>query len=167
MIFVFLAVFFLSVSLLLFSIIKGAPFATSRPETIKRMVSLSRVKRGERVADLGAGDGRILIAFAKAGGKAYGYEINPLLVLLARHRIKKARLERQAFVYWKNFWKVNYSSFDIIVLFGISSIMPPLEKKLGSELKIGARIISNAFAFPFWNYERKEDELYLYKKTAS
>lgn len=40
--------------------------------------------RPRKVADLGSGDGRIVIALAKQGYRAAGYELNYWLVLYSR-----------------------------------------------------------------------------------
>lgn len=149
---------------LLFPIVKGAPFVPSEMKTVEKMVGLAKVRHGERVVDLGSGDGRFLIAVAQKGIEAHGYEINPLLVWWARRRIRKAGMEKRAFVHWKSFWRVDYSSFDVVLIFGIFYIMRRLEKKLRNELKRGARVVSNAFNFPTWVPERKEQEVYLYRK---
>jgi len=45
--------------------------------------------------DLGSGDGRIVIEFAKRNYESYGVEINPFLVLLSKWKIKKEGLKMQ------------------------------------------------------------------------
>jgi len=71
------------------------------------MLLFSKIKPGERMADLGSGDGRILIEFAKKGAIAEGYEINPVLVFIARMKIRRLGLEKKARVFWKSFWRVS------------------------------------------------------------
>lgn len=143
--------------------IRGAPFVPSRYETLKKMMALAKVKPGMKTADLGSGDGRIVIALAKAGAEAHGYEINPLLVWWSRRIIKKEKLSDQAFIHWVNFWRHNVSSFDVVTIFGINYIMKNLERKLKKELKPDARIVSNGFTFPTWPYSQKDGNVYLYE----
>lgn len=126
---------------------------------------LAKVKVGMKTLDLGAGDGRVVIALAKAGAISHGYEINPLLVWWARRNIKKAHLEKRAFIHWGSFWNANFSEFDFIFVFGIFYIMKDLEKKMKKELKKGAVVISSAFQFPSWKYTKKEGALFVYKKV--
>jgi Xaa-Pro aminopeptidase len=64
--------------------IRGAPFVLTGSRTVKTMTALANIQPGEKAADLGSGDGRILIAIARAGAEAHGYEINPFLVLWSR-----------------------------------------------------------------------------------
>ena len=42
--------------------------------------------------------------------------------------------------------------------------MERLGKKLKSELKTGARVISNVYTFPTWSQSKKEDNVYLYEQ---
>jgi len=143
----------------------GAIYVPSAEKKIKKMIEFAEIKLGEKAADLGAGDGRLVIALAKKGIEAHGYEINPILAWRARRNINKAGLKGKAFIHWKSFWNEDLSKFDIITVYGIGFIMKRLEKKLRKELKNNARVISNAFCFPSWSQIKKEDGVYLYKKT--
>jgi len=145
-------------------IVRGAIYFPTSARSIEIMIKIVEIKSGQRLADLGSGDGRILIAFARQGAQAHGYEINPLLVLSSRHKIKQAGLQDRALVHWKNFWRADFSRFDIIIVFGISYIMKGLEKKLKKELKPGAKVISNLFQFPNWQPTCRENGVYLYIK---
>lgn len=141
----------------------GAVYVPTRVETVKRIINILDIKPGEKVADLGSGDGRLVIALAKAGAEAYGYEINPFLFLLSRKNIKKAGLKGKAFIHLKSFWNEDLSQFDAISVYGISYIMDKLEKKLKKELKNNSRVACNRFNFHNWRYFKKEEEIYLYK----
>ena len=147
-------------------ILFGAPFEPSRMKRIKLMLKFSSPKKGDKVAELGSGNGKVAIEFAKINPriKVDGYEINPLLVLYSRRRIKKLGLEKQIKIYWKNFWKVNLSEYDIVSVFQIIFIMPKLEKKLKAELKKGAKVISNEWKFPHWHAKKSKDDVSLYVK---
>lgn len=144
----------------------GAIYVPTTEKRVGQMLSLLDVKSGEKAADLGAGDGRLVIALAKAGAEAHGYEINPLLVLLARKNIKKAGLEGKAFMHFKNLWREDLGKFNIIVLYGMRHMMGKLEKKLKRELKPGSRVVSNYFTFSKWKSAKAEDNIYLYVGRA-
>lgn len=141
----------------------GAPFVPMHDTVLKRMIELVRIQPGERAADLGSGDGRVVIALAKAGAQAQGYEINPFLVLASRKNIRKAGVSGQASIHWKNFWAEDLSSFRVITLFGMPHMMKRLQGKLDRELKPGARVISHQFIFPSWPVAQQESQLYLYR----
>lgn len=143
-------------------IFKGAPFVPTDRQTLETMIRITQIKPGERLADLGSGDGRILIAAARAGAVAHGYEINPFLILWSLYKIRKAGVADRAFVHWKSFWRADYSNFDIVMLFGITSIMKKLGLKLKAELRPGSRVISNTFQFPEWEPEKVQN-VFVYK----
>ena len=66
-------------------------FQTSRYR-VATMVELANPKPEDLGADLGSGDGRIVIAFAKAGITMHGYEIDDALNKLANENIAKENL---------------------------------------------------------------------------
>lgn len=150
--------------LVLVIMLRGAPYVPSQKKTVEQMVALSGVLPGERAIDLGSGDGRVVIALARAGAEAHGYEINPLLVWLGRRKIKKAGLDGKAFIHFKDFWSVDFSDFDVVTVFGISHIMRILGRKCRKELKGGARVVANSFPFPKWEHSKKDGEVYFYEQ---
>lgn len=152
-----------SATILIATVIRGAPFMGTKREAVGRMVALAGLRVGERMIDLGAGDGRIIIEFAKAGVEAHGYEINPFLVWYARRNIRRAGLQKRAFMHWKSLWKADLSSARAVTVFGIRYIMPTLEKKLRAELPRGARAVSYVFQFPAWEPVKQEGKLFVYE----
>lgn len=141
---------------------RGAPFVPSSRERIRTMIQLSDSLKPLRMADLGSGDGRIVIAFARAGIEAHGFELNPILVLWARLRIRVLGLQKKAFIHLGNYWKADLSPFDVVTVYGFPPIMTELEKKLRRELKPSARVFSNNFHFPNWTNVRKGDGVHVY-----
>src|SRR5271157_336594 len=134
---ILLFIFFAWISSCLF----GAPFQPSSNRALKNIMELAKLKKGQKMADLGSGDGKIVIEFAKRGAEAHGFEINLILVWISRLRIKRLGLQDKAFIHWKNFFKQDFSDFDIITSFQIVYLMPGLEVKLKKELRKGAKII--------------------------
>ena len=162
---VFLLVFAIIFSMFfLWPFLFGAPFEPTSEKKIKKMIKLAKIKKGDKAVDLGSGDGRIVIALAKAGAKAHGYEINPFLVLLSKYKIKKAGLKGKAFIHWRNFWKINLGKYNIVMLFQFKTIMDKLEKKLKKELEPKSRIVSYYWKFPKWKPSKKIENIFLYIK---
>ena len=145
-------------------ILWGAPYAPSDKGKIERMLAFVHVEKGERAVDIGSGDGRIVIELARRGAIATGFERNPILVALSNWRIRRAGLKDRAHVYRRNFWKEDFSSFNVVTIFGITYIMPGLEKKLTKELRPGTRVAVNYFPFPHWKAKRTEKAVYYYEK---
>jgi ribosomal protein L11 methylase PrmA len=138
------------------------PYVPSSEDSVRTMVELSGVSPKQKVADLGSGDGRILIAFAKAGAEAHGYEIDANLVLQAENNILKEGVHEKAFVHPGNYWDENLSRYEIIAIYGMTSIMARLQEKLHNELKPGSKIVSNVFTFPHWQPVGKKNSINLY-----
>jgi len=146
----------------LYALFRGAPFVPTSYKRVKKMLFLAGLKPGEKLIDLGSGDGRIVFLAAKSGAESVGVEINPVLfcwsVLLARLKgLSKAKIIR------KNLWDVDLSSFAVLTLFFIPPKMNSLAEKIKREMKPGSRVVSNSFTFPNWQYETKDGNIYLYK----
>jgi len=159
-----LSVLIAIIGILAYAIVRGAPYAPLGKQKIATMLSLLNVKSLEKAVDLGSGDGRIVIELAKKGAIAYGYEINPLLVLIAKWKIKKLGLQKNAHIYWGDFWRKNLSSFDIVIVYLAPHSMKAVETKLRRELKPKARIAVNYFPLPTWKPKKTTDKIYLYQQ---
>jgi cyclopropane fatty-acyl-phospholipid synthase-like methyltransferase len=149
-----------------YSVLKGGPYAPVSHSRVKIMIKLLNLKKGQKMVDIGSGDGRIIIAFAQKGIEAHGYEINPLLFLYTKWQINQMELQKKAFVHLSDLWKTDLSKYDAVTLFGITHMMQPLETKFNKELKKGAKFVTNHFKLPNWKPEKSEDDVWLYiKKT--
>ena len=144
-------------------------FQTSRYR-VETMVELADVKPGEKGADLGSGDGRIVIAFAKVpftgakiGVEMHGYEIEDELIKLSQEKINQENLNN-VFIHKKDFWVEDLSTYDIICSYPMPTIMGRLERKLQEELKPGARVLLNYFPFKHWKPKKIKDNIFLYIK---
>jgi cyclopropane fatty-acyl-phospholipid synthase-like methyltransferase len=157
---VFLVLFLTSI----ISVLYGAPYVVTDKETLEKIVNLVDIKKNTKVVDLGSGDGRIVIAFAKRGVEAHGFEVNPFLVALSKINIRRKGLSNNAFIHWKNFWRQDLSKFNVVVFYGITHVMFELEQKLKEELKKGALVITHSYKLPNWNHSKKVGAIYLYKR---
>lgn len=147
----------------LVSLKRGAIFLPTDRVVVREMIELLKVKSGDCAVDLGSGDGRIVIALARSGAEAHGYEHNPFLVWWSRHKIRKAGLSERAFIHRANFWDHDFSQFTVVTVFGINYIMSALEQKLRKEGKSGARIASYIFALPTLKPLARKNGVYFYK----
>jgi len=142
---------------------RGAIYDPSSENETRMMADLADVRRGEKAADLGSGDGRVVIALALKGAEAHGYEINPVLVLVSRSNIRKAGLAGRAFIHWGTFWSKDLSRYALITVFQVGFVMARLEEKLKRELAPGARIVSHYWRFPGLSPERTQGNIYRYR----
>lgn len=147
----------------LFPLARGAIYDPSGMKEVSIIVDFSNAQHGKKAAELGSGDGRIVIALAKKGAETHGYEVNPFLVYKSRKNIRKAGLENRAFIHWKSFWDVDLSAYDVITTFQVSFIMKKLEAKLMKELKPGSLIISHHWTFPTLPPLKHKSDIYVYQ----
>ncbi|MCL5258048.1 MAG: class I SAM-dependent methyltransferase [Patescibacteria group bacterium] len=118
---------------------------------------------GKKFIDLGSGDGRAVIEFAKNNFESYGIEINPFLVILSKIKIKKLKI-KNAKIFWGSFWKMNLNKFDVVYFFHYQGSNKSLELKLQQDLKNDAVIISYAFPLKTFELVKKVNSAFLYKK---
>ena len=123
-------------------------------DIVRRMLRLARVRRGETVFDLGAGDGRILIEAVRGfGAKAIGVEVDPERLIRIKERLTATGTE--ATVVQGDLLEVDTSSADVVAIYLSSSVNAKLASKLKNELKAGARVVSLDYVLPGWAPERE------------
>ena len=127
----------------------GAPFVPMEPDVVERVINLAQIKPGEVFYDLGSGDGRLVIAAAMRGARAYGVEIDFLRVWYSRAWLKLLRF-KNAQIIRKNIFEVDLSGADVVCLYLLQETNEKIQAKLKKELKPGTRVVSVAFTFPGW-----------------
>ncbi len=146
-----------------FSPQSGPVYVPSKDNDTLKMVEMADLKKGQTIIDLGSGDGRILITAAKAGAKAIGYEIDPVLVMESRQKIKKAGLDNLAEVKLKNMWQADFNQADVIFVYLFPKYLGKLKKLLDENLTHPVTVISNDYQIPGKKPDRQEGNIYLYK----
>lgn len=131
-----------------FHITRGAMFHPSASIRVKTVLDRVPMAPGERLVDIGCGDGRVLRgAKRRYGVRALGFEVNPLAYLLARLRtLGMSGVE----VRYADFWKAGLDEADIVFCYLFPDVMKRLAEKLETELRSGARVISCNFPLPGW-----------------
>ncbi len=149
---------------------RAAPYVPTRQRDVDRMLRLAGVKPGELVYDLGAGDGRFLLAAARRGARAVGFEISVLPYLIARLRLTVQGQTATARIRLQDFFHQDLSSADVVVCFLTPAAMAKLAPKFNRELKPGTRVVSYAFSLPGWTPAVKDKptpqtmSVYLYRR---
>ena len=152
------------------------PFVPSPEAVIMRMLTLAEVKPGQFVYDLGAGDGRILsLAVQKFGASAIGVELNESRYKTIAERIRAEKLGGAATVLQMDFFDVDLSKADVVILYLLASVNSLMRPKLERELKYGARVVSHDFSIEGWfpmrveemRAEHKTHVIYLYEVPRS
>src|SRR5580698_941885 len=128
-----------------------APYVVSPQEIVDRMLELADLKPGEKLYDLGSGDGRILItAVVRFKAKAVGVEISDDLVNSTNTRIRKLGLDNDAQVIHGNFLDVDLSPADVVTLYLATDANELLRPNLEKYLRNGTRVVSHEYAVPGW-----------------
>lgn len=129
-----------------FVILFGAPFLPSLKQQINSSIDLAGIKKGQTIIDLGCGDGRVLSIAAKNGLFAIGYELNPILVLIAK--IKTYKYRHKVTVVWGNFWQAELPRADVIFVFLVNQFMPKLETKINAYKFKPIKVVSVGYQIP-------------------
>jgi Methyltransferase domain len=116
---------------------------------VDRMLEMADAKPGEKLMDLGSGDGRTVITAAKRGLTAVGIEYNPDLVEYSRKAAKAEGVADKATFEKADLFQTDLSSADVITLFLLSELNERLRPTL-LELKPGTRVVSNTFTMGDW-----------------
>jgi SAM-dependent methyltransferase len=129
----------------------GAPWLPSSLGTVRRMLDLARVRPGQKVVDLGAGDGRIVILAALLfKARAVGVEIDPVRCLLANTIIRVLGLRDRARIERGDLFGFDLSDADVVTLFLLSGTNHNLRSRLAGQLRPGAIIASHKFPLTDW-----------------
>jgi len=146
------------------------PYVPTPETVVEGMLDMAKVQPGERLVDLGSGDGRIAIAAAKRGARAMGVELNPRLVSRARINAEMAGQKDNARFVRDDLFAVSLREADVVTLYLLPQINEKLRPKLLTEMRPGTRVVSHAFDMGDWPpdaYERiAEKNVYLWTIPA-
>src|SRR5271157_1433507 len=93
---------------------KLAPYYPTPETIVEKMLQMGGLKAGEKMFDLGSGDGRIVIMAAqKFHAEAVGVELDRDLCKQSLARIQKLGLEKRATIVNGDLLKQDYSSADL------------------------------------------------------
>ena len=154
---------------------KLAPYYPTPSTIVEKMLQLGELKAGEKLYDLGSGDGRIVVMAAqKFHAQAIGIELDKDLWKQSTDTIRKLGLEKSARIINGDLLKQNYGSADLVTVYLLPASNDKVEPLLDRELKKGARVVSHDFELKNWMPEKvdtiaddgegRSHTLYLYRK---
>ena len=128
-------------------------YVATPKNVVRQMLSLTGLRRGETLFDLGAGDGRILIEAVRGfGARATGIEIDPQRVSRIKERLRSTGIN--ADIVQADLLDVDLSTADVVAMYLSESVNAKLAPKLQRELKAGSRVISLDYPLPGWVPEK-------------
>jgi ubiquinone/menaquinone biosynthesis C-methylase UbiE len=154
---------------------KLAPYYPTPAFVVQKMLALGQLKPGEKMFDLGSGDGRIVIMAAKEfKARAVGVEIDPDLLKQSRSRLERMGLTETASITQGDILTQDYSSADLVTVYLLPTSNDKVRPILEQQLKKGARVVCHDFDMSGWTPEREEHieddgegrshTLYLYRR---
>ena len=154
---------------------KLAPYYPTPETIVEKMLQLGGLKAGERMLDLGSGDGRIVIMAAqKYPADATGVEFDKDFWRQSMDRIKSLGLQKTARIIQGDILKQDVSSADLVTVYLLPASNDKVRPLLEKQLKKGARVVAHDFEIAGWTSEKVqqiEDDgegrshtLYLYRR---
>jgi SAM-dependent methyltransferase len=134
---------------------KDVPWVPTFDAVILAMLSMAQVTPQDRVLDLGAGDGRIAIAAAKApfGARAVGIEYDPDLVKLASCRVQVEGLADRVRIVEGDIFQEDFGDASVVTLFLLPQLNLCVRHRLLA-MPPGTRVVSHQYAMGDWRPEK-------------
>jgi SAM-dependent methyltransferase len=136
---------------------KDVMWAPTEDAMVVRMLAMAKVTPVDKVYDLGAGDGKIAIAAAKAfGATAVGIEYEPDLVEHARCLAEAEGVQARVTFVQGDIFETDFSDATVVTLY----LLPALNLRLRPTLlamKPGTRVVSYSFTMGEWDPDHHLD----------
>lgn len=133
------------------------PFITTPDEVVHRMLALAQTRPGDLVADLGSGDGRIVIAAAqKFGARGLGIELDARLVERSRENAARAGVADRVSFVQGDVLAADISAASVVTVYLLPDLMNRLQPRFLQRLQPGTRIVSHAFTMTGWRPDGRE-----------
>ena len=146
-----------------------SPYVPTDNSVVERMLGLAQVDAGDVVMDIGAGDGRIVIAAARRGARAIGVELDPETAEMARRNVEAAGLKDLVEIRVENGLETDVSETTVVTMYLLQELTEAMGRRLQQDLQPGARIVTHAFTLGIddWWPERAEVFEYETNRQAS
>lgn len=135
-------------------------FVGTKDEIAARMIALSDPQPGETVADLGSGDGRLVIRAVKErpGVKGFGVDLDAKLVRESNANAFLAEVGDRAKFTQKNVFDADLSRVDVIYMWLFPELQRLLRPKILREARPGTRIVTQMFDMGAWQPDKIDDQ---------
>ena len=136
-----------------------APYQGTPESVTDALLSLAALQPGESFVDLGAGDGRVLLAAVQrfGAGSAVGYELDPVVYKLALHHIdarlaESPELRARVRVHCCDARTAQLAGAHVVGMYLLPEGHAALEPHLARELPVGSgtRVVAHGWPVPGW-----------------
>src|SRR5665213_853621 len=121
----------------------GAPYVPTLSPQVIAALELADLKPGDTLLELGCGDGKVVLAAARLGYHVVGYELNPVLAVVAWLRTRKYR--RHVQIVWGDFWHTSWPSAEAVFVFLLPRYMAKLDRQIKTWPHKPVKLVSFAF----------------------
>ena len=142
-----------------FVVLFGAPYLPTLGRQAETAIELLKLKKGDRLLELGAGDGTVALVALQKGISVTAIEINPLLCVVIYLRTFRYRSKIR--IRCGNFWTTPWGEYDGIYTFLLDKYMTKLDNKIIQENKT-TKLASFAFKIPGRRIQQQNNDVYLY-----
>ena len=125
------------------------PYVQTPMEIVERMMRMAQVGKGDRLIDLGSGDGRIVIEAAKRGATGLGVDLDPSLVRQATENAARQGVGERARFEVRDIFETDLSGATVVAFYLLPEFNAKLLPKL-LKLKPGTRIVSHDGGIADW-----------------
>jgi len=121
-------------------------------DIVDEMIKMAKITKDDVVYEPGPGDGKVLIAAAKAGAKkCVGIELDPKKAAEATGKVKEAKFDKIVTIVEGDALKDrDYSEASVVFLYMGNEFNNLLRPILEKQLKPGTRIVSHRFVLGDW-----------------
>ena len=133
------------------------PFITTPGDVVERMLEMAGTGPDDLVADLGSGDGRIVIAAARRfGARGLGIELDEKLARDSRDNARSAGVADRVTIVQGDVLVADFSKASVVTVYLLPGLIEKLQTRFITELKPGTRIVSHAFRMTGWRADRAQ-----------
>ena len=133
------------------------PFITTPGDVVERMLEMAGTGPNDLVADLGSGDGRIVIAAARRfGARGLGIELDQRLAEASRENARRAGVAERVTIVQGDVLSADFSRATVVTVYLLPELIGKLQPRFIDELKPGTRIVSHAFRMAGWRPDRAQ-----------
>ncbi len=153
------------------NIFYGVPYVPTKTPLLKELMKKLKLKKGQKVLELGSGDGRVSVLLAKNFPvRVLGVERMRWLLWSSKARAfvtpfkkGKVRFER------RDLFETSFKGYDLIYMYLLPAMMERLERNL-SELRKGAMVVSFDYPllskrFTLWEEIGRRQKMRIYKRV--
>jgi protein-L-isoaspartate O-methyltransferase len=128
-----------------------APYLPTPLTIVADMLDFADLRPGEKMFDLGSGDGRIVIMAAQRyRADATGVELDEDLAIQSEAKIRALGLDKTARIIQGDMMKQDYSSANVITVYLLPQSNLKVRPMLDAQLKKGTRIVAHDFEIGGW-----------------